>query len=323
MRRKGPPVSSQHHPRMECGARRRALPPLLQGRRLLALRLLLLLAAAALAPTHAAAAGPPRRRLHAAGGPPAAHPFGSGETGGGILEGGGDGTPIPDFLRTLLRSGYEARPYHPPHIAASWPAAAARNQQQPSAQHALQQPWPAAARPPAAGNGSSAAAQQQAARARSAQLEAGAAGPGARFGYQWAAATGQADPPACARAFGTPGSRARSLAVILLKWRREYYPPRSACCPGSQDPACDCTWGGYKYDELPSASSYEHIFSDECDGFTSINRVRRAAASPPHTHTLAGQAPGTGGRTQQKLPLAEGCCVWGGGAACLLICSPL
>jgi hypothetical protein len=57
------------------------------------------------------------------------------------------------------------------------------------------------------------------------------------------------------------------------RWRREYYPPREACCPGNADPACDCTWGGYKYHELPPPAAYENIFADECDGRMSINRV--------------------------------------------------
>lgn len=59
----------------------------------------------------------------------------------------------------------------------------------------------------------------------------------------------------------------------LARWRREYYPPREACCPGNPDPACDCTWGGNKFDALPPAAAYERIFSDECDGLTSMNRV--------------------------------------------------
>jgi hypothetical protein len=84
------------------------------------------------------------------------------------------------------------------------------------------------------------------------------------------------DMPACARAFTAVGTQPRALAVILLKWRREYYPPKSECCPGAAaaDPACDCTWGGYKYDELPPAAAYTRMFTDECDGFESMNRVR-------------------------------------------------
>ena len=190
---------------------------------------------------------------------------------------------MPDYVARLMRGGFEARPYRPPPpllLPAGGGGASSGS----------------------GGSGSSGSGGADGLRLGGLKLEAGALAAGAyshskqqqqqRFSYQSlsssssssssskaAAAAAAPGPHACASAFTAAGSRPRSLAVILIKWRREYYPPRGACCPGAAaaDPSCDCTWGGHKYDALPGAEAYERAFSDECDGFSSINRVRGRA----------------------------------------------
>jgi hypothetical protein len=71
------------------------------------------------------------------------------------------------------------------------------------------------------------------------------------------------------------GSQARSAAIVLIKWGREYYNTREECCRAMGDvEGCDCTWqGGWTWDKLPPPSSYSALFHDECDGKPSLNRV--------------------------------------------------
>jgi hypothetical protein len=167
---------------------------------------------------------------------------------------------LPDFLRRLVEEeGVEVRPNRPQPAAGKggakgvgWPL--------PSTAAAFTDSPVTAAGLPVSLNSSFQQQQRLPGRFHFQSLSA------------YSAAAGP-DPPACTRAFTTPGSKARSLAVILIKWRRDYYPPKEACCAGSPDPGCDCTWSGYKYDELPPATAYERMFSDECDGFMSMNRV--------------------------------------------------
>jgi hypothetical protein len=73
------------------------------------------------------------------------------------------------------------------------------------------------------------------------------------------------------------GTQPRSVAVILLKWRREYYKSKEECCKEQGNiPGCDCGWGTYTYDNLPSPKSYSRLFTDECDKGPSLNRVGAA-----------------------------------------------
>jgi hypothetical protein len=86
----------------------------------------------------------------------------------------------------------------------------------------------------------------------------------------------------CTSAFTLRGSAPRTLAVILVRWTRDNYWRREVCCRGMsfmdpRYPGCDCTFGGeVRYDDIPAAyppQMYERMFSDECDGKGSINRV--------------------------------------------------
>lgn len=80
---------------------------------------------------------------------------------------------------------------------------------------------------------------------------------------------------ACTQGFTKMGSAPRSLAVVLLKWARQYYKTKEECCKesGNTGPDCDCKWNGYTYDNLPPPSAYSRMFTDECDGKPSINRA--------------------------------------------------
>lgn len=75
------------------------------------------------------------------------------------------------------------------------------------------------------------------------------------------------------------GSTPRSVAVVLIKWSRNYYKSREECCREQGNPymanGCDCQWNGYTWDNLPPPSAYSRVFTDECDGKPSLNRVRR------------------------------------------------
>ena len=73
-----------------------------------------------------------------------------------------------------------------------------------------------------------------------------------------------------------------SASVILYVWMskfraRNYYKSKEECCKEQSTPGpdCDCKWNGYTYDNLPPPSAYSRMFTDECDGKPSINRVRR------------------------------------------------
>lgn len=71
------------------------------------------------------------------------------------------------------------------------------------------------------------------------------------------------------------GSQPRSAAVILLKWRREYYKSREQCCQEQGNkPGCDCEWAGRTWDNLQPPKTWSRIFTDECDKGPSLNRVR-------------------------------------------------
>jgi hypothetical protein len=87
----------------------------------------------------------------------------------------------------------------------------------------------------------------------------------------------------CTANFTLKGTNARSFAMLLIRWTREYYPRKEDCCAHIDpfDPAyvdCDCEWGGAKYWEIPDKyppSAFERVFTDECDGKASINRVSK------------------------------------------------
>eukprot|EP00882_Tetradesmus_deserticola_P028234 GHRQ01031441.1.p1 GENE.GHRQ01031441.1~~GHRQ01031441.1.p1 ORF type:complete len:150 (-),score=37.60 GHRQ01031441.1:48-497(-) len=72
------------------------------------------------------------------------------------------------------------------------------------------------------------------------------------------------------------GSQPRSVAVVLLKWRREYYESRESCCQKQGNtPGCDCMWDGRTWDNLLPPKAWSRIFTDECDKGPSINRVSK------------------------------------------------
>lgn len=58
---------------------------------------------------------------------------------------------------------------------------------------------------------------------------------------------------------------------------RNYYKSKEECCQEQGNaPGCDCKWNGFTYDNLPPPSAYSRMFTDECDGKPSINRVSKA-----------------------------------------------
>jgi len=163
-----------------------------------------------------------------------------------------------DYLRRLIADGFEVRPYPPQGLTTASESSLHSNSSSSSSSGSS-----------SGGGGSWKLESAQIAAAGLSSLGSKRS----RFSYQSTSSQPSDAAPACTQAFTTPGAKARSLAVILIKWRREYYPAREVCCAGSSDPNCDCTWGGYKYDELPPAKAYERMFSDECDGHMSMNRV--------------------------------------------------
>eukprot|EP00882_Tetradesmus_deserticola_P002419 GHRQ01002579.1.p1 GENE.GHRQ01002579.1~~GHRQ01002579.1.p1 ORF type:complete len:766 (+),score=185.71 GHRQ01002579.1:147-2300(+) len=78
----------------------------------------------------------------------------------------------------------------------------------------------------------------------------------------------------CSKKFTRVGSQPRSVAVVLLKWRREYYESRESCCQKQGNtPGCDCMWDGRTWDNLLPPKAWSRIFTDECDKGPSINRA--------------------------------------------------
>jgi hypothetical protein len=76
------------------------------------------------------------------------------------------------------------------------------------------------------------------------------------------------------------GTQPRSVAVVLLKWRREYYKSKEQCCQEQNNvEGCDCKWGSRTWDNLPPPKTYSRLFTDECDKGPSLNRVSAGAAS--------------------------------------------
>jgi hypothetical protein len=86
------------------------------------------------------------------------------------------------------------------------------------------------------------------------------------------------------------GTQPRSVAVILLRWRREYYKSKEECCKEQDNiPGCDCSWGGvsaYTWENMPPPKAYSRLFTDECDKGPSLNRVRAAVRLVLHLCVL-------------------------------------
>jgi hypothetical protein len=81
---------------------------------------------------------------------------------------------------------------------------------------------------------------------------------------------------------GRPSLNRMGLCHLLLHYcrARTHYKSKEECCKeaaGNATADCDCKWDGYTWDNLPPPSAYSRMFTDECDGKPSVNRVSRTA----------------------------------------------